>query len=147
MVNVAFCDDDEIFLEKFVPIVAAEFRKRKVDIDCSIYTNENKFIESFKLRKPYVDVVFLDIDMPYINGKLLAQRLRRLDKNFKLIFITDYEQEALNTFQYDVMAFIPKDKIGKYLPDAVKRGIIALEEDRPRMQLFKVYDTYKGIYA
>ena len=145
MINLAFCDDDEIFLKKFVPIVIAEFRKRKVDADCSIYTNGNKFIESFKLRKPYVDIVFLDIDMPYINGKVLAQKLRRLDKNFKLIFITDYEQEALNTFQYDVIAFIPKDKIGKYLPDAIKRAIISLEEDRPRMQIFKVYDTYKRI--
>lgn len=145
MINLAFCDDDELFLKKFVPIVIAEFKKQKENVDCSIYTKGDKFIESFKLRKPYVDVVFLDIDMPYINGKVLAQRLRRLDKNFKLIFITDFEQEALNTFQYDVMAFIPKDKIGKYLPDAIKRAIIALEEDRPQMQIFKIYDTCKCV--
>lgn len=145
MVNLAFCDDDEIFLKKFVPIVIAEFRKRRVDVDYNIYTNGNKLIESFKLRKPYADIVFMDIDMPYINGKALAQKLRKLDKSFKLIFITDYEQEALNTFQYDVIAFIPKDKIGKYLPDAIKRAIISLEEDRPRMQIFRVYDTYRRI--
>ena len=37
MVNLAFCDDDEIFLKKFVPIVIAEFRKRRVDVDYNIY--------------------------------------------------------------------------------------------------------------
>lgn len=145
MVNVAFCDDDEYFLERIVSIVAMEFKKQKVEIDCSIFKSGKKMIDSFALRRPYFDVVFLDIDMPYINGKTVAQKLRKMDKNFKLIFITDYEHEALNMFQYDVLAFIPKDKIEVYLSDAIKRAVCSMEEDQPKMQIFRIYDTYERI--
>lgn len=145
MLNLAFCDDDEVFLVQFLEMVKGEFKKNKVNVDCSLFTNGNKLIEAFKLRRPYFDVIFLDIDMPQMNGKQIAKELRTLDKNFKLIFITAYEHEALNMFQYNVLAFLPKDKLKIYLHDCIIRAIKAIEEDRPQMQYFRIYDTYDRI--
>lgn len=145
MLNIAFCDDDKIFLEKVVPMIKREFLKQKVNTDCSIFTKGEDLIKSFKLRKPYFDIVFLDIDMPEKNGKDTAKELRAMDKKFKLIFITSFENEALNMFQYDVSAFLPKDKLGIYLKDAVCRVVQRIEEDFPKMQLFQIYDSVERV--
>ena len=145
MLNIAFCDDDELFLKRVVPVVEDEFKREKVSVDSSLFDNGDKLIESFKLRKPYFDIIFLDIDIPYKNGKAIAKELRAIDKNFKLIFITDYENEALNMFQYDVLGFLPKDKLSLYLRDTIKRVIKKIEEDQPQMQLFRSSDVYSRI--
>lgn len=145
MLNLAFCDDDEIFLKKIVPIVEREFAEQKVKVDSSLFLKGNKLVDAFKLRKPYFDIVFLDIDMPYKNGKEIAKELRIIDKNFKLVFITAYENEVLNMFQYDVLGFLPKDKLNKYLGETIKRAIRIIEEDQPKMQFFRIYDSYERI--
>ncbi|WP_207745617.1 LytR/AlgR family response regulator transcription factor [Roseburia faecis] len=145
MLNIAFCDDDKIFLKRIVPIVKREFAKQKVKVECSLFTKGEQLIQSFELRKPYFDIIFLDIDMPGKNGKEIAKELRTIDKKFKLIFITAFENEALNMFQYDVSAFLPKNKIQVYLEESINRVIKEIEEDYPKMQFFQVYDSQERI--
>lgn len=145
MLNLAFCDDDKIFLQKVIPIIKQEFAKHKVKVNCSVFTRGDNLIRDFKLRNPYFDIIFLDIDMPVKNGKEIAKELRTMDKKFKLIFITSFENEALNMFQYDVTAFLPKDKIQIYLGDSIIRLIQKIEEDYPKMQFFRIYDLSEKI--
>lgn len=144
MLNIAFCDDDKIFLKEIVPIIKREFAKQKVKVACSIFTKGEELIRSFERRKPYFDIIFLDIDMPGKNGKEIAKELRTLDKKFKLIFVTAFENEALNMFQYDVSAFLPKDRIQIYLEESISRVIKKIEEDDPKMQFFQIYDSQEG---
>lgn len=55
-----------------------------------------------------VDVAFLDIEMPVMNGIELAGRLRKLDENIRIIFVTAYEQYALQAFSVDAVGYLLK---------------------------------------
>ena len=125
MINVGFCDDDSKFIDKIVPNVQSIFKQLKIEAKFYIFTNGNTLIKNFERYSPYCDIIFLDIDMPIINGKDVAKRLRIIDKNFKLIFLTSYEQEALNTFQYNVIGFLPKSHIAEQLEETIKRVVKA----------------------
>ncbi len=144
MLNLAFCDDDKDFLAQIAPEVEKIFRRLKVETRSFSFKKGDDLIAAFSKYQPYYDVIFLDIDMPRKDGKEVAKELRLLDKKFKLIFITAYPQEALNTFQYDVIGFLPKSLIHERLTDVITQVIDRINEDNPKTQIFKVVKSPNG---
>ena len=54
------------------------------------------------------DLVFLDVDMPVLDGIQTAKRLRERDSQVVLVFITKLFQYAVNGYEYDAADFIIK---------------------------------------
>lgn len=54
------------------------------------------------------DIIFMDIDMPDINGMDAARRLRLLDQKVILIFVTNLAQYALEGYEVSAMDYILK---------------------------------------
>ncbi|NLW92474.1 MAG: response regulator [Syntrophomonadaceae bacterium] len=138
MINIAFCDNDQEFMLKIANYTKRFLREQRINARIFTYTDGNQLISSFRKYQPRFDIVFLEINMPSINGKEVAKRLRALDKEFKLVFITACEDETLNTLQYDIKGFIPKALINDKLPIILKRVVTAVYEDNPRIQVFEV---------
>lgn len=63
-------------------------------------------LQSIIEMKP--DVVFLDIDMPGMNGLELAERLTEANMEVKIIFVTAYNQFALDAFRVNALHYLLK---------------------------------------
>src|SRR3569833_1441450 len=68
------------------------------------YTNSAKALEDMELRPP--DLLFLDIEMPVLNGFELLQKL--MPFNFAVIFITAYNQYAIKAFKFNAVDYLVK---------------------------------------
>ena len=55
-----------------------------------------------------VDVVFLDINMPELDGMSLGKIIHRFNKNIKLVFITAYKDFAIDAFEIKAFDYILK---------------------------------------
>lgn len=55
-----------------------------------------------------VDLVFLDIEMPGIKGTELAKRLRVLQPDLMLVFVTAYGEHAVTAFEIDAQDYLLK---------------------------------------
>ena len=75
----------------------------QVDV-IAIFNSSAKALPEIKLLKP--DLVFLDIEMPYINGFELLEKLMPID--FKVIFVTAYNQFALKAFRFNALDYLLK---------------------------------------
>jgi DNA-binding response OmpR family regulator len=64
--------------------------------ECMSYTDSVKALQGF--RANYYDLVILDIKMPKLDGFALCEKIRELDKNVQIIFITAAE-EYYETFR------------------------------------------------
>ena len=108
MITIALCDDDVSYLNNtlYRAVLAATY-KAKIQAKISLFSNENKLLHEYENGNRY-DIVILDIDMPYLNGKELAAKLRLMDFSFFLVFVTAYENELENTIRYRINAFISK---------------------------------------
>jgi two-component system LytT family response regulator len=73
----------------------------------------------FKIQNHQPDLVFLDIEMPLMNGFELLSSVTNI--NFKIIFTTAYDQYALRAFRYNALDYLLKPINTKELVEAVNR--------------------------
>lgn len=70
------------------------------------YTNPLKAFEENQNQK--IDIAFLDIEMPKINGIQLAKKLKKIDPTTKIIFVTAYSEYALDAFKVRASGYVNK---------------------------------------
>lgn len=58
--------------------------------------------------KNFFDMVFLDIELPYMNGIKVAKKYRENNKNSILIFVTNMGKLAIQGYEVDATDFIVK---------------------------------------
>lgn len=75
------------------------------DIQTDVFLNAETFLE--KYRTVY-DVVFMDIILPGMTGMDAAARMRRMDVNVALIFVTDMRRYALQGYKVGAMDYFLK---------------------------------------
>jgi len=83
----------------------------------SAYTNPVAALEDMKNEKP--DLLFLDIEMPLMNGFEVLQNL--LPINFAVIFVTAYNQHAIKAFKFNALDYLLKPVDTSDLVSAVER--------------------------
>lgn len=91
-----------------------------VDVMASAVEYDNK--------RPAADLIFMDIDMPGMNGMEAAEALRERDEETLLIFVTNLAQYAVHGYAVDALDFIVKP---------VSYDDFALRMDRAMRQLRK----------
>ena len=80
-------------------------------------TNSQKGVDAILEHRP--DVVFLDIEMPQMNGFDVLQAVA--DVPFSLVFVTAYDRFALKAFRYSAVDYLLKPIDTQELIQAVQR--------------------------
>lgn len=63
---------------------------------------------AFLKTHPNVDILFLDIEMPLMNGLECAKEIVRMDLSVKVVFATGYSQFAVQAFDLEAFDYILK---------------------------------------
>lgn len=100
-----------------------EFQKEHSDIDFvySRYENPNVFLDEF--QKNRFDIVFMDFDMPYLNGLETSQKLRKIDENVIIIFNTSFAQYAVQGYFVSALGYLVKPIKKEYLNSLLKTAL------------------------
>jgi len=77
------------------------------------------------LRDTDVDAVFLDIRMPGLDGMELARVLRRFAQPPVIVFVTAYDDRAVEAFDLGVADYVRKPVRGERLAESLRRVISA----------------------
>ncbi len=80
-------------------------------------TKSDEGLQKIIEMKP--NVVFLDIEMPRMNGFELLEKVS--DINFSLVFVTAYDKFAVKAFRYSAIDYLLKPIDTKELQDAIKK--------------------------
>ncbi len=67
-----------------------------------------KEVLAFLKTHPNVDILFLDIEMPLMNGLECAKEIVRMDLPVKIVFATGYSQFAVQAFELEAFDYILK---------------------------------------
>lgn len=68
-----------------------------------------------------IDVLFLDINMPGINGIMAAREIFSYDENIAIVFVTAHAQFAVEAFELNVLDYIMKPVSAQRMNMTIKR--------------------------
>jgi len=93
------------------------------------YTNPLKAIEELKTQS--VQVVFLDINMPQLLGIDVGSKILDINPEIKIIFVTAYDQYALEAFELNAIDYILKPIQLSRFEKTMQRLLKGIENKNP----------------
>ena len=95
-------DDENLQLNKLVDTLKA------ADPRCEVLSFNNPLVALEAVKQVKIDVAFLDIEMGGMNGVELGKRLKQLNPNINIIFVTGYDQYAIDAYSMHASGYLTK---------------------------------------
>jgi len=99
-------------------------------------TKPDEAIEKINLLQP--DILFLDIEMPGINGFSLLKKIEH--KNFDVVFVTAYDHYAIKAIRFSALDYLVKPVDVDELKATVDRAIQKKNTSLPNQRLELLLD-------
>ena len=100
---IAICDDEPLFCEQLKKEIYLYSSKYNLDTVVEIFYNGKKLLNDLRF-----DIIFLDYQMPGLNGLQTAKELRKINQQCTIIFLTSFPEIVYDTFQYETFRFLIK---------------------------------------
>ena len=141
MLKVILVDDENLCLDVLETLIKEYMPALKL---IGRYQNGEEAIPAILNGQP--DIIFMDIEMPIMNGFELLDRLKPY--NFNVIFTTAHDDLALKAYKYDVKNYLLKPITLSDLNAAVQRLIVnMLQPQKSDNQPIKLsFSTHEGTY-
>lgn len=120
MLRIAICDDD---------INARD--ALHIQLESILMEESEKIVYEFAsgqtavnwlLKHPgEIDLLFLDVEMPGVNGMETAERIREFDKNMMLVFVTGYADYVFDGYRVGALDYVIKPAGRERLYEIMKR--------------------------
>ena len=119
MYKIAICDDEKEILKIISTKIKSVFQQK--DIQATYYEINDSRVLMELLQKENMDVLFLDIDMPYLNGMDIAGYINEQGLHTILVFVTSHDALVYQTFAYRPFGFIRKSCIEEEIDELTER--------------------------
>ncbi len=139
MYRIAICDDEA---------QTRRFLRRSVEdgeISCAV----DEFSDGMELLgcDTQYDILFLDIDMPQMNGIETAERIRKTDRKVKIIYVTGYQDYMSRSFAVHPFSFlikpVQKEEIIRQVREAFLYSGAEVEEKPLRFQTTEGLEEFR----
>ena len=105
MIRIAILEDEAPVREELAGYLRRYTRQHGAEFEVSLFADEDEILENYR---PNWDIILLDVEMPRLDGMTTAERIRKLDSEVILIFITNMAQYAIRGYAVDAMDYILK---------------------------------------
>lgn len=105
MIRVAIVEDSVKDTKKLMQHIADFCKNEGVEITTVCFKNGLDFLDAFKAN---YDIILMDIVIPHMSGLETAAKMRAIDTEVPLLFITNMAQYAINGYEVGAIGFILK---------------------------------------
>lgn len=130
MIRIGLIDDDLDHLRLMKSFLIQYEKEEKVNFSIKEFNDGLNFVEDYDGN---LDVIFLDIEMPHMDGMTAAKKIREKDQALGIVFVTNMAQYAIHGYEVNAIDFIVKpvsyyvftDKLNK----AIRFSRLNMEKD------------------
>jgi len=103
--KIAIVEDETVWQNALKKMLRAFEKEHDVTLEETLFTSIEDFLTGYKER---YDLVFMDIELPGMNGMDGARRLREIDPVVTLIFVTNMAQFAVQGYEVSALDYLVK---------------------------------------
>lgn len=105
MIKIAIVEDNKIASDTLLEYLNIYSEKSGETFESIVFRDAISFLTGYK---SVYDIVFMDIELPHLDGMAAAAKLRQVDKKILLIFVTNMAQFAVKGYEVDALDYIVK---------------------------------------
>ena len=105
MTRIAIVEDEAAVREQLAGYVQRYTRQYGIQFEVTMFTDGVEILEDYR---PVYDIIFLDVEMLHLDGMETARRIRELDSDVLLIFITNMAQYAIKGYAVGALDYVLK---------------------------------------
>ncbi|MCF0133212.1 MAG: response regulator transcription factor [Blautia sp.] len=146
MIRIAIVEDDKSYAQELIANLDRYEQECGHNLVVQWFQDGEDIVEDYKCN---FDIILMDVEMMFMNGMTAAEKIREIDKEVIIIFITNMPQYAIKGYMVDALDYVLKplsyyafsQKIDralqrldkrkkKFLPVSVKGGMKKLDISR-----------------
>jgi len=105
MIRVALVDDDSMIRKRLAQYIYDYEKESDEKFNIRSFQDAEDIVEQYK---SVYDIIFMDILMEKMDGMTAAKKIRDLDKNVIIIFVTNMESYAIQGYKVDAFSYVIK---------------------------------------
>lgn len=141
MLKVVICDDEENILNEVSCIVDRKLTEKQLSYNMQAINDARILLDEFKENT--IDVLLLDIDMPYYSGMDIASYISDNNLSTILIFVTSHDELVYKTFAYKPFGFLRKTHLAEEIDVLIDRLLKELEFRKQELIITKAGEIIK----
>jgi DNA-binding LytR/AlgR family response regulator len=142
MIQIAIVEDEKEIAECLSEYAKRYSQERMTEIDITFFSNGLDFLSEYK---PIYDIVLMDIKMPYLDGMETAKKLRKVDPDVCLIFVTNLANYAIKGYEVSASDFIIKPVNYFDFSTRLKRAIDKVNTNRDYSVILESKDVVRRV--
>lgn len=131
--KIVFCDDDPFFRANVKSETIHLFRSHGIAVEAAEAASAEELLAV--MGKINCQIVFLDIELPDMDGVRLGERLRLHGCEADIIYVTNMDDRVYDVFSIRPWCFIRKSRFTQELPDVVARYVKTQMERKKQLVL------------
>lgn len=135
ILRIAVCDDDLLLARIMAETVKKTFLQYNVQSEVVVYYKPLILKRQLEQRK--FDLLFLDIDMPLLDGIALGKWLRTCNYPVTIIYISSHEERVFESFEAKPYYFIRKTTFLEEIAKVIKKFVKEMENQTFRSLIVK----------
>lgn len=104
MIEIAICDDEKIAAQNLKRMIEKIVEKRQKNVQITVYDSGEELLA----QNLGADIIFLDIEMPRMDGIEVGRWIREKNRNSRVIMATCRIERFKEAFQIQAYRFITK---------------------------------------
>ena len=145
MYHIVICDDEKEILNDLYKKIQDCFNKNAIQAEYTCIDDARNLMA--RMQHESIDVLFLDIDMPYHNGMEVAGYMSSQEHKTILIFVTSHDAFVYQTFAYSPVGFIRKTHIDEELDELAVRIRKELLENQQELMIQKGQELCRLLFS
>ena len=111
MLKIFVCDDNQEMIKRYSQLIKKVAKKNNITIKISTFSSGELLLSRLLFIRENPDIIYLDILMKSVNGIETAKKLREMDVQAEIIFLTTSEDYVYEAFDVKPIQYLMKQEL------------------------------------
>lgn len=142
--RTGICDDDIMYCYDIASMLDQYMISNDVNISYQIYEHANDILRIYNTSAKF-DILFLDVEMPEIDGLLLTEKIKRIDPHVFIIFVSNYPEYMQDSFRVHPFYYLVKPLAAEIFTKIMNDIVTTIKSEHKLITLLHTDETEEAI--